>query len=310
MKNRRLLRSIVVWLLSVLVFSGVYLFLWRVYPDSFILHKEFNLTPYQELNASLWAASTSSRWGDAAASRPAWSQDIDEFSRSAAKLDSDARSTLALLQRHAAAQQRLEEDMRIATKIQSDVMWSNVDRYKAKTLAPEEATERTAAERLARLEQLFGPNPNPQQSVQIADARVATAHASYGTAVKRAEVADYVLRNLGAFSEPEARVAVASIADSLREITSRQGELDKKLGEIRAQAYEALRQWYVARQARLDWIDFVYFSVGVSTTTTFGDIVPNSRIARVAVLVQLVVSVLVVGYLVSVLTAPKVFGAP
>lgn len=240
---------------------------------------------------------TSVRWGEPSASRPLGTQDLDEFTKSVRKLDSDARRVLDQLEALSQEQRRLEEDLNTATKIHSEVLWANVERYKEKAVVVEVAAERVAAQQLAVLEQQFGSSPLPHQAIQIANARVTLAQAAYTAAMKRSEVATYVLKNIGSLAEPAAISALSSIQQRLRDNTLGQKQLDQKLGDIRGEAYETLRQWYVARLGRLDWLDFLYFSVGVSTTTTFGDIVPNSRPARIAVLTQLVVSVVIVGWL-------------
>ncbi|MGB0564302.1 MAG: hypothetical protein ACPGVO_21255, partial [Spirulinaceae cyanobacterium] len=54
---------------------------------------------------------------------------------------------------------------------------------------------------------------------------------------------------------------------------------------------ESLNSWYSARVSALGRIDFLYYSIGISTTTTFGDIVANSHFVRLAVSIQLVLSV-------------------
>ena len=178
-------------------------------------------------------------------------------------------------------------------------MWSNVERYKAKVLFAEDEAEKRAIEGIKTLEKAFGSTLNAHQELILANARIESTQAAYRAAVKRAEVGSYVLANLQQFMEPLAIETVDKLNSSLRENILKQGQVRRQLFQLREQADKSLKDWYRTRQSRLDWIDFLYFSVGVSTTTTFGDIVPNSRLARLLVLFQLVVSVLLVGYLVG-----------
>ncbi|HHT0525037.1 TPA: ion channel [Klebsiella michiganensis] len=43
----------------------------------------------------------------------------------------------------------------------------------------------------------------------------------------------------------------------------------------------------------LNFWDFFFYSIGISTTTTFGDLVANSRLIRMLVCIQLLLSILV-----------------
>jgi hypothetical protein len=53
---------------------------------------------------------------------------------------------------------------------------------------------------------------------------------------------------------------------------------------------------------RVGFLDFVYFSIGVATGTTFGDIVPNHVFTRSIVAVQLLTSIIIVGFFVNSLS--------
>jgi Ion channel len=53
------------------------------------------------------------------------------------------------------------------------------------------------------------------------------------------------------------------------------------------------------RIASLDFLDFLYFSLGVSTTNTFGDIIPNSRSVRFTIIIQLIISLVLIGLFVN-----------
>lgn len=43
----------------------------------------------------------------------------------------------------------------------------------------------------------------------------------------------------------------------------------------------------------LNFLDFLFYSIGISTTTTFGDLLANSRLIRLIVCVQLLLSIIV-----------------
>lgn len=292
-----------IWIASVLAFSFLYWAAWLVRPDSFILNKEFNLTPYEQLLAELWPMENDAMWEIHAASLPAATTDLDEFSMSVAEIDREATAAQVQLAILRADQDKLEIAERAVYEEYSAKLGPNVERYKAQatkqeTLMVERAT--TVAEALASAS---ASAPSPNAALAAANAKVDVAKAKYSLAVRQAEVADYVMQHLRELADPDTTAKLDELKSKLAQLREQQFQLTEKLATIRLQAFSKLEDWYSKRAPRLQWIDFLYFSVGVSTTTTFGDIVPNSRTIRVAVLIQLVLSVFVVGYLVSLLSS-------
>lgn len=298
-KSRRFAVAAAVWTLSVLAYSVGYWVLWYSRPDSFIMNKEFNLTPIQDLHTKLWDAERPATWSPSPTAKAPTATELDSLMGTVAELDRtavEAEEALAPLRLEQAA---LEMESKRAFQRHSDLMWSNVEKYKTSAWAPEQKEVQRQTALVAALEQQFGIDPPSHQAIVLAEARVVLAHARYREAVKMAEVGEYVLRNLVSFSDSAATSEAGRVDEQLRTNATRQNELSARLSNIRKRAHDNLDSWYSARRDRLLWIDFLYFSVGVSTTTTFGDIIPNSRKARIFVLSQLVLSVFLVGYLVS-----------
>lgn len=297
--------AVTAWVVSVFIFSLAYWNAWLSRPDSFVLNKEFNLTPYQQLLSRLWSESSSAMWAASATSSPAIAIELDELSASVDKIDREATALQRQLHELETQQRKLELAAKAIYDEHSTKLWSNVEKYKMEAVKFEiAAAERAklAAEALAQASQ---QTPSPVVSIAAANANVELARAQYALAVRQAEVGEYVLGHLREFADPEATAQFDATEAKLAAIRHKQLELMGALGKVRGQAFSLLEDWHAKRTARLEWIDFVYFSAGVSTTTTFGDIVPNSRFIRVIVLVQLVFSILLVGYLISLLGSPR-----
>lgn len=297
--SRSFLLAAGLWILSVLIYSFTYWGLWSSRPDAFILNKEFNLTPIQDLHAKLWAEDGPGTWPMGNAAKAPVAAELDSLMGSVAELDRTAIAAEKALAPLKQQQSELESESKRALLQHSELMWKNVEHYKSQAWATERDDVKRNEDLVAGLEQQFGMVPPSHQAIVLAEARVVLAHAKYREAVKMAEVSEYVLKNLGKFADPTATAETKRVEEQLRSNTEQQDELRKKLSTVRKHAHDSLNTWYVARQGRLLWLDFLYFSVGVSTTTTFGDIIPNSRIARMFALSQLVISVFLVGYLVS-----------
>lgn len=293
------------WVVSVLVFSLAYWIAWLSRPDSFVLNKEFNLTPYEQLLSKLWSVSPGAMWAASAASSPAISIELDEFAKSVDQIDREATALQHQLRDLETEQEELEVAAKAIYEAHSTKLWSNVEKYKKEAIKAEVAAVERATLTSEALANASQQTPSPVAAIAAAKANVELAKAKYALAVRQAEVGEYVLGHLREFADPEATAQFDATEAKLGAMRQKQLELTGTLAKVRGQAFSRLEDWHAKRTARLEWIDFVYFSVGVSTTTTFGDIVPNSRSIRVIVLVQLVFSILLVGYLVSLLGSSR-----
>lgn len=302
--NRRTATA-AVWIVSVLIFSLAYWWAWVARPDSFILNREFNLTPYDQLLAKLWSPSAGAIWDSTGASSPTSAIELDEFSKSVGEINREATSAQIQLRALEHEQAAIELAAKAMYEEHSTKLWSNVEKYKQKAVAAESAAverAKTVADALAATAQR---SPSPAAAIAAANARVDLAKAQYALAVRQADAAEYVLHHLWELADPDTALKFDATEAKLETLRKEQNDLIRRLGDLRGQAFKRLEDWYSTRTGRLQWIDFLYFSVGVSTTTTFGDIVPNSRLVRVFVLTQLIFSVLLVGYFVSLLGRPR-----
>lgn len=293
------------WIVSVFLFSFIYWFAWVARPDSFILNKEFNLTPYEQLMSKLWTQNNDAMWDATSASTPIISTELDEFTKTIEEIDREATSIQAQVGALRTEQSRIELAEKAVYEEHSAKLWANVERYKADAIKSQAADVEAAASVFAALKKAADVSGSPTAALAAANAKVKLATAEYVLAVRRAESADYVIHHLRELADQNTIAQLDASNARLSEISQKQLRLTSQLADIRSRAHSRLREWYAGRASRLEWIDFLYFSTGVSTTTTFGDIVPNSRTVRVLVLLQLILSILVVGYLVSELTAGK-----
>src|SRR4051812_23490476 len=147
---RRLLSSRTVWagfgwIASVFVFSFVYWLAWMARPDSFILNKEFNLTPYELLMSKLLAQGKDTMWGTTVAPSRTTPTELDEFTKSIEEIDREATSAQAQVGALRAEQTRLELAEKAVYEEHSAKLWANVDRYKADAVKSQAAEVEAAA---------------------------------------------------------------------------------------------------------------------------------------------------------------------
>lgn len=286
------------WIASVLMFATVYWGFWKTKPDAFIVNREFNLTPYSSLVARLWPEDTTQSWGKVAQQTTS-SIDLDELTREINNLDAEATNAIKQIAGVSTRQKQLEGENRLHYQKHSDLLWDNVRKFQIKETQQTDDDVRAAELELNQLEELSARQPSSNLAIAVANSKVKVAQASYQAAVKRAETGEYILKNLRNLADPSTTAKMDSLQEQIASASGLHNELSDQLRKIRSKAYDRQQEWYLARTSRLDWLDFLYFSIGVSTTTTFGDIVPNIRAVRMVVLLQLIGSIFIVGYLVN-----------
>ncbi|WP_367849682.1 potassium channel family protein [Rhodoferax sp. WC2427] len=244
-------------------------------------------------------------WDSTAASSATSAIELDEFSKSVDEIDREASAAQNQLRALEREQKTIELAAKAVYEEHSAKLWSNVEQYKQKAVAVESAAVERATTVADALASAAQKSPSPAAAIAAANAKVDVAKAQYVLAVRQADTGDYVLHHLRELADPNTTAKFDATETKLATLRKEQISLMGRLADLRGKAFNRLEDWYSKRTARLQWIDFLYFSVGVSTTTTFGDIVPNSRMVRVFVLTQLIFSVLLVGYLVSLLGSPR-----
>jgi len=113
------------------------------------------------------------------------------------------------------------------------------------------------------------------------------------------EFHNYIVANFGTFGSADAINTSKSAYDAMWEIEGLFNEAKSKRAKIRGEYYEIWTRGRAVKLSQVSFFDFVYFSACISTTTTFGDIIPNSRWVRVLVVMQLIAGIIILSMLVS-----------
>lgn len=128
---------------------------------------------------------------------------------------------------------------------------------------------------------------------------VELAQLRYEYAKKNAEVESYMTKYIGFFI-PD------SLSHQIRRCNEDYLELSMEIYDM-----ESLRRnaTYRIRQAAIDfhrnrlksvnWVDFLYYSICVSTTVSFGDIAPNNGTTRFVAILELLLCLFIVGFIVD-----------
>jgi len=116
---------------------------------------------------------------------------------------------------------------------------------------------------------------------------------------KEVEARGFGLSHLTMFQDREDQKSFLELqkkVDGLyRKVDEDQAESAKAFAAVR----DSLDTYRNANRRRLNYVDFVYFSVGAATTATFGDIAPNASLVRGLVCIQVFFSIGATGFLIN-----------
>ncbi|WP_458724185.1 potassium channel family protein [Alteromonas macleodii] len=178
-----------------------------------------------------------------------------------------------------------------------------IESYRNSQLAFYEDTERNYLTKIAELEKSLKGIADPISRypviLKLEDLRVGYSTFRVEKAKKAYEVSSYIVDNYGTFGSAVTVQKINKLHDDQIKLLDQISEAQNAAGDARQEAGDLVRSAYEDRKARVGYVDFLYFSVGISTTTTFGDIVANSKIARAFVGIQLLICIVIVGVFLS-----------
>lgn len=279
------------YLISVFAFSGLYYLFWQKSPDSFIVNQELNTQPFAEIEHFLWENEDTYETG--------YTYSLNDLK---ASYDEDYNKISAVLGRLEELKKE-KEDLEASSKALSKKQFEEVDKnfaiYDKEMLAPYLAAEKLQLAEVKRLEKELPDKVTTQEDVdkikELGEARVKLAQARVDSAVQATKNSQEVLDNVLRFVSNETNSEFNKIRVLERQQYEEWRKLDLSRGELRVQAIEKISSNRKLVMSKVGWIDFWFYSVGISTTTTFGDLIPNNEIIKLLVSLQLLICVFILG---------------
>jgi hypothetical protein len=114
----------------------------------------------------------------------------------------------------------------------------------------------------------------------------------------------YYKEALKSVSEKSDPATYRKLTESLRKASVQEGISQVMYPFVGRKSFETIQELEAQRLQKVTFQDFIYFSAGIATTVTFGDIIPNNRQVRGIVTFQLFVSVLFISIIGSLFSDP------
>lgn len=267
----------------ILTFSVIYYIAWLVDPDSFIKNSALNSTPVHN------AINMAFAYNDVAYEDPD-NISSEEFHEQTlkAKKEFDRITHQSIELEKSLSQQ--EGNLKVISGNLSNAWGKNVQKHVQK-MSREYLKELTI--RKDEYETILSAKNQANESqinIMLSKKNVEIAEVKLKIATAESDALEYALSHTSEFNEP----AIVSILNKAnKEVDDTRTKLvtnRKRMDEIRSNVQNLLNK---RQQEDLNFLDFTFYSIGISTTTTFGDLVANSRIIRMIVCIQLLLSILV-----------------
>lgn len=127
---------------------------------------------------------------------------------------------------------------------------------------------------------------------------VEMAELQYEYAQKNAKVQTYILNHFGGLISDELSLQISELYGNYIRQSFDIINLESGRRDVSSKIREATLAFHANRLNSVSFYDFIYYSICVSTTVSFGDIVPNNGSTRFVAILELLICLILVGAIV------------
>ena len=124
---------------------------------------------------------------------------------------------------------------------------------------------------------------------------VEMAQLQYEYAKRNAEIQSLIGQYIGNFIPDSLSRQIRKCNEGYLEITIEIQELEQQRRDVSSQIRNLIVDFHENRRDAVGFLDFLYYSICISTTVSFGDIAPNSGLTRVIAIIELLFCIIIVG---------------
>lgn len=276
-------KAAITYSLIIVFFATVYYVTWLAYPDSFIKNNALNSTPIH--NAINLAFSYNGENYD--------DYEVisnEDFSKETLKQKKEFDRIISQNIKLESILSQQESKLKLINVNLSKAWAKNTQAY------VDEASQKNHKElnvKEGELEAILSLNNKIQESqlnIMLADKKIEISKVKLRIATLERDTLEYVLSHAGDFNDPNIVSELNSTNKIIDDARSKLIINNKKIIKIKNNVQDLLSK---RQKEDLNFWDFAFYSIGISTTTTFGDLVANSRLIRMLVCIQLLLSILV-----------------
>lgn len=128
---------------------------------------------------------------------------------------------------------------------------------------------------------------------------VEMAQLQYEYAKKNAKVQTMIGQYIGNFIPDSLSHKIRKCNEDYLGLTMTISELEMTRRDVTSQIRNLTKEFHANRRDAVSFMDFVYYSICVSTTVSFGDIAPNNGLTRTVAIIELLLCIILVGAIVD-----------
>lgn len=202
------------------------------------------------------------------------------------KLDSINRSLYVLHKIVDSLQCEMDSLSKQAVIIRGD----NINSYRNKALIEYE-------QRIDSLESYLALNDSTQMIIQ--GKYVELAELNYQYALKRYEMQTYILKHYGSFIAEDFNSRMHNDNEKLIAYEDSIQIMELYRFDVSRKIRTTVGLFHANRRETVGFKDFLYYSICVSTTVSFGDIVPNSNLSRLLAIFEILICLVLVAIILN-----------
>lgn len=130
------------------------------------------------------------------------------------------------------------------------------------------------------------------------------AHLELDYAIENKRVTDYISENMRNMIPPGDRDLMDEYSSKIVACSVRKSSLEYERNDIARTFREDVNQFHRNRSSSVNLLDFLYYSVCVSTTVSFGDIAPNNGLTRFLAVLELLSCIVLVSFILKGIGGP------
>ncbi|MCG5378952.1 hypothetical protein [Providencia rettgeri] len=273
----------VAYSLIILSFAIIYYIVWLINPDSFIKNNALNSTPVQNAINLVFSHNHVVNKDYDNISNEDFSEEILKAKK---EFDSLIRQNINLdriLSEQESNLKLIRENLSKAWERNTQAYVDEMSRKHYKELVVKESELEAILSQINKIHK-------SQFNIMLADKNVEISKVKLKIVTAERDALEYVLSHVIDFQDPKLISELNMANKKIDDIRSELEINNKQMIKIRNNVHNLLNK---RQKEDLNFWDFTFYSIGISTTTTFGDLMANSRFIRTLVCIQLLLSILI-----------------
>ncbi|UCQ55670.1 two pore domain potassium channel family protein [Edwardsiella tarda] len=276
-------KATVAYSLIILFFTAVYYLAWSVYPDSFIKNNALNSTPIYDATKLAFSYNDEAHEDYDNISSDDFSKETLKAKKELGRITSKNDELENIVSQQEAKLKSINENLSKAWEKNTQAYVDEASLKHRNELKVKESELKAILSQKNEIQE-------SQFNIMLNDKNIEISKIKLRIAISERDALEYILSHAGEFHDP---MLVSELNDTNKIIDDAKAELtinDEEKIKIKNNIQVLLSKH---PKEDLNICDFFFYSIGISTTTTFGDLVANSRLIRMLVCIQLLLSILV-----------------